>query len=403
MLDRLKTLSAPRKLALAGAIAALLLVLLVAAWSLLHIPYRPLFTRLRTADAAAIVAEFDRRKTPYRLADDGTTILVPADRAAAARLDVARGNPAMQGDVGFELFNKSDMGLTDLAQRINYQRALQGELERTIMTLDGVDTARVHLSLGEDRVFREDRVAPKASVTIHMRTGAMLGAEAAAGVQRLVAAAVPQLDAGNVVILDARGQAVSAAPAPAGGASPAQDEGERAVGDYYADRVRAALRSEFPDGAIGVAVRAIRLHAPSLPSGTDSAPRDFPLQVTLDPQPSVDADGRQTAQGIAAGAIEFDSSRGDAIAFGSLAPPPPPPLARHEPLPHVPDPVPARAAVDRSGAFTWAAPALGMLVLLTLLALGWLRTRSRPLSAAQQDRLAARLRHLLAGEEVEHA
>src|SRR3954454_16858263 len=148
MLKILKDAPPGRQLAAVAFGAVLLCALLAAFWLLfLRTDYGVLFSRLREPDAATIVAELDKRKIPYRLEQGGTTILVPADRVDNTRLAVMGEDLPLKGQVGFELFNKSDMGLTDFAQKINYQRALQGELARTIMTVESVDSARVHLSI----------------------------------------------------------------------------------------------------------------------------------------------------------------------------------------------------------------------------------------------------------------
>jgi flagellar M-ring protein FliF len=205
--EQFRSYSPVRQVVLIIAFVAILGGALGAAWyAWLRTPYQPLFSALRPSDAATIVAELDRQKIPYRLDDGGASISVPADRADAIRLNVMTQDLPLKGTVGFELFNKSDLGLTDFVQRINYQRALQGELERTIMKLDGVDTARVHLALGEETIFRDDRVPPKASVSIRMKAGALLSDSAVQGIQKLVSAAVPKLEAANVVILDEKGQ-----------------------------------------------------------------------------------------------------------------------------------------------------------------------------------------------------
>jgi flagellar basal-body M-ring protein/flagellar hook-basal body protein fliF len=183
-------------------------------FTFLRTPYEALFSSLRTSDAATIVADLVKKKVPYRLKDGGSTILVPAGVADSTRLDVMSEDLPIKGQVGFELFNKSDMGLTEFAQKINYQRALQGELARTIMTLDSVDTARVHLSLPDPSVFREDKRPPKASATLIPRPGRLVPGAAVAGIRRLIAAAVPDLDPVDVVILDQHGDVLAGDPAP---------------------------------------------------------------------------------------------------------------------------------------------------------------------------------------------
>ena len=155
--DRIRALPVVGQIALAGVTALLIVGLLVGGWLLTRPKYEVLFRDLRPADAATIVDQLEKNKTPYRLDDGGATILAPAARIDETRLAIMGADLPLKGTVGFELFNKSDMGLTEFAQRINYQRALQGELSRTLMTIDAVDTARVHLTLPEPSIFRADR------------------------------------------------------------------------------------------------------------------------------------------------------------------------------------------------------------------------------------------------------
>lgn len=183
---------------------------------------------LRPSDAAPLVAELEKEGVAYRLADGGTTILVPEDRADATRIAIAGADVSARGEVGFELFNKSDMGLTNFAQKINYQRALQGELARTIMQEDGVESARVHLALPERTLFRAERSEPKAAVTLAMKPGQTADPARVAGIQRLVAAAVPDMPESKVVVLDSAGRVISptVVAEPDAGHTPEMDEKE---------------------------------------------------------------------------------------------------------------------------------------------------------------------------------
>lgn len=242
--------------------------------------YAVLFQRLRAVDAAAIVTELDRRKIPYRLKDGGGTILVPGSDVDATRLNVAGGDMPMRGAAGFELFNKSDMGLTDFAQKINYQRALQGELARTIMTLAAVDSARVHLALTEPSVFRGDKIPPKASVIVAMRPGERLMPPTVAGIQRLVAAAIPEMNAADVVIVDESGSIASAdAPTATGVASPVEQE-RLALAAYHEARIRQALAGARLEELVDVNVRT----GTAGEEASDIAgPRRHSLAVSLSP------------------------------------------------------------------------------------------------------------------------
>src|SRR5688572_70501 len=155
MENRIAGLSSPVQLRLFLLVFAGSVALLAAGYYFfLRTEYAVLYSDLRPADASAVVAELDGRGIAYQLRDAGSTIAVAADGADAARLAIAGSHVPSRAAVGFELFNESDMGLTDFAQRINYQRALQGELARTIMTISGVESARVHLALPERSLFR---------------------------------------------------------------------------------------------------------------------------------------------------------------------------------------------------------------------------------------------------------
>lgn len=368
--------------------------------------YAPLFSNMRTVDAATMISELDRQKIPYRLADGGTTVLVPQDKADATRLAVMGEDLPLKGTVGFELFNKSEMGLTDFAQKINYQRALQGELARTIMTLEGVDAARVHLSLGEDRIFREDRVAPKASVTVRMRDGIKLSDNSTQGIQRLVAAAVPKLELAEVVVLDERGEVVSAAPSSAANAlmsTPLAQE-RQAIANYYEAKLRALLDQRYPGQSIEISVGLGLLagnndEGSPLPAWNPDA-RAFPLHLVIDPASTLDGNAMQDMRDVAAGAIGFDATLGDDIRFGHVAPELAP---QSEPKRTIASYVRGNVASVAPSPHT--APSIGLeevagiaLLLLVGALLGW-RLLWRPTSGARATRdFADQLRTALIAE-----
>ena len=287
-------------------------------------PYAVLYANLRSADAATIVAELDKRKTPYRLAQGGATILAPQGQIDGTRLTISNEDLPLKGAVGFELFNKSDMGLTEFAQKINYQRALQGELARTIMTIDAVDSARVHLSIADPTLFRDDRRPSKASITLTLRPGKSLSHEAVLGIQRLVASAVPDLAADDVVVLDESGATISgaAAPAPAEDSSPQAQE-RHAVEQYYISKIRKALTAT--PGASDAQVTVTALTEPSVSSIEGRAAaleawtpttRGFPLAVTLSLPVLPDATARSQIQKLVGDAAGLDPKKGDSVALG---------------------------------------------------------------------------------------
>lgn len=194
---------------LVAAAAAVLLLFAFAGWWLLRPDQAVLFADLRPQDAALLAAELDKLKLPYAVADNGGTLLVERSQVHATRMKLMGKDLPLHGAVGFELFNNGDFGMTEFAQKVNYQRALQGELTRTILTFPEVQDARVHLALPEQGLFKPATARPKAAITVALRPAASLRAEQVIGIQRLVAAAVPGLSAGEVTIVDQQGVALS--------------------------------------------------------------------------------------------------------------------------------------------------------------------------------------------------
>lgn len=203
-----------RQLAGVAVVVLIIAALSVAAYLMLRPRYQVLFRNLKPQDSATIVAELERQKVPFRVDDASAAVLVPEADAAVTRLKLMSGDLRLQGTVGFELFNNADLGLTDFAQKVNYQRALQGELARTIMSLDEIELARVHLALPDSSLFRRADDRPKASVALFMRHGQTLTPDTVHGIQRLVAAAVPQLSAADVTVVDQRGEPATSRDAP---------------------------------------------------------------------------------------------------------------------------------------------------------------------------------------------
>src|SRR4051812_15037045 len=256
MLQSFRSAPPARQLMLIGIVGALICALLAAGYFFwFRTSYEVLYTNLRDTDAATIVAELDRTHADYRLGDGGHTILVSAGAVDSIRLHVAGQDLPLQGTVGFELFNNNSIGLTEFAQRINLQRALQGELARTITTIDGVETARVHLSLGEQSIFRGDRHPPRASVAIRTLPGRRLSPGSVRGIQRLVAGSVPDLEPVDVAVLNDRGVLVSADLSGDAPTLPGTEE-ERSVARFFEARIRRALGGRIPSDAFDVTVWA---------------------------------------------------------------------------------------------------------------------------------------------------
>ncbi len=167
--------------------------------------FRPLYTGLSAEDAGAVVARLRETGADYRLSEDGGTVLVPSESAAELRLQMASVGLPKSGRIGFELFDRNTFGATEFTEQVNYRRALEGELERSVMSMAEVEKARVHLTFPKDSVFLESRQPAKASVMVKLRTGARLTAGNVQAIAHLAASAVEGLAPEMVSVLDMHG------------------------------------------------------------------------------------------------------------------------------------------------------------------------------------------------------
>ncbi|MEZ5396000.1 MAG: flagellar basal-body MS-ring/collar protein FliF [Bryobacterales bacterium] len=178
-------------------------------WWMQRVAYRPLYTGLDEAEAGAIVQKLTAMEAPYRLAAGGTTILAPEQRIDEIRLQLASEGLPQTGRLGFELFDANSFGATEFAEQVNFRRALEGELERTIGSLVEVKKARVHISLPRHSVFLSRDQEAKASVVLELRQGHALGEEKTRAIAYLIASAVEGLDPEHVVVMDQLGRLFS--------------------------------------------------------------------------------------------------------------------------------------------------------------------------------------------------
>jgi len=190
-----------------AAISVVLFTLLIVAAN--RTDYRPLFANLTGEDAGEIVKKLKEQKIPYRLEADGKAILVPADKVYDLRLSMASEGLPQGGGVGFEIFDRKNFGMTEFVQKLNYQRALQGELSRTISQLAGVEQARVHLALPEKSLFKEEEKPPTASVVLRMKSARALRESEVQGIVHLVSSSIEGMDPEKVTVLDSRGKILS--------------------------------------------------------------------------------------------------------------------------------------------------------------------------------------------------
>jgi flagellar M-ring protein FliF len=171
--------------------------------------FRPLFTGLSPEDAAGIVQKLKESGVDYRLPENGGAVLVPSARLAELRLGMAAAGLPKTGRIGFELFDKVNLGATEFSEHVNYRRALEGELERSVMSLAEVEQARVHLTFPKESVFLEEQQPAKASVLVRIRPGARLAPQNVVAITHLVASAVEGLDPQAVSVVDMNGNLLS--------------------------------------------------------------------------------------------------------------------------------------------------------------------------------------------------
>jgi len=205
-LARLTALPRP---ALLGLGAALIALLVVASMWMREPDYKTLFSNVESRDGGAIVTVLNQRNIPYKFADNGATILVPADQVYTLRLQLAEQGLPRGGSVGFELLDKPQFGASQFTEQVTYQRALEGELARSIEALQPVKSARVHLAIPRQSLFVREREAPTASVLVTLFPSRSLSEAQVSAITWLVSSSVPKLNAENVSIVDQDGHLLS--------------------------------------------------------------------------------------------------------------------------------------------------------------------------------------------------
>ena len=214
------TLAAPRFLGLPetqgtrvfllASSAAAIIAVMAGIWMWTSQPdYRVLFANYTDRDGGAIVAALQQMNIPYKFTDGGTAILVPDTMVADARLKLASQGLPRGGNVGFELMENQKMGISQFLEQVNFQRALEGELARSIETISSVQSARVHLAMPKDSVFVRDQQKPTASVVLNLYSSRLLDQHQVSAIVHLVASSVPDLPAQNVTIVDQSGNLLS--------------------------------------------------------------------------------------------------------------------------------------------------------------------------------------------------
>lgn len=216
-----------------------------------------LFTNLEPTDAAEALDEATKQGVEARLEDGGRTLVVPSKDAARLKVQLAKSGIPDRGGPGNELFDQNRYGMTEFLENVNLRRALEGELARTIAAIQGVDHARVHLTLPKDSPFVRERRTATASVLLTIKGRARPGREQVDGIQRLVASAVEGLDPAQVTVVDQSGAVLSLDESDEGlGLSSRQLRLRKEVEDYLAGKA-----SDLLGAVVGPAHSIVRVNA----------------------------------------------------------------------------------------------------------------------------------------------
>ena len=209
LLARLNLQGTSKKVLLSAGIAAVIAIMAVF-WIWSQGPkYKVVFSNFNDKDGGAIVSVLEQQNIPYKLADGGSSILVPAELVYQTRLKLAAMGLPRGGNVGFELLENQKFGVSQFVEQVNFQRALEGELERSIQSISGVEGARVHLAIPKSSVFVRDAQKPTASVLVKLMQGRTLDQNQVSAIAHLISSSVPNLSLASVDIVDQTGSLLS--------------------------------------------------------------------------------------------------------------------------------------------------------------------------------------------------
>lgn len=220
--------------------------------------YQVLYRNLESAEAGEVIDYLTENKVSYRLSDGGTAILVPSGKIHQVRLEMASAGLPRSGVVGYEVFDQTNLGMTEFLQKVNYRRALEGELAKTISRLQEIKTARIHLVIPENRLFKEDKKEPTASVVLYLNRNLPLSQRQIEGIIYLVASSVEGLTAENITLLDSSGKLLSdrRSTNKLASLSSSQLDMQKNVEGYLKDKAQSML-----DGVLGMNRSIVRVSA----------------------------------------------------------------------------------------------------------------------------------------------
>uniref|UniRef100_E1TCI0 Flagellar M-ring protein n=1 Tax=Burkholderia sp. (strain CCGE1003) TaxID=640512 RepID=E1TCI0_BURSG len=260
--------------------------------------YKVLYSNLSDRDGGAIITALQQANIPYKFSDAGGAILVPAEQVHEMRLRLASLGLPKSGSVGFELMDNQKFGISQFAEQINYQRALEGELERTIQSISSVKSARVHLAIPKPSVFVRDKEAPSASVLVNLYPGRALDEGQVLAITHMVSSAVPEMPVKGVTILDQDGNLLTQ-PSVGGGLDASQLKYRQQIERNTQQRIDAILAPLFGAGNAHSQVSADIDFSRSEQTSEAYGPNGNPQQAAIRSQQSSTA--TEMSQGGASG------------------------------------------------------------------------------------------------------
>lgn len=241
--------------ALGGVVALLILIISLST----ETKMATLYTDLEQGDSGKIIEVLDEKEVKYVLKDGGAKIEVPREEVDKIRIELAKQGLPENSNVGYEIFDRTNLGMSEFVQKLNFRRALEGELANTITNMDEVKKARVHIVIPEKALFKKDEKKPTASVTLHLKNGRSISKISVEGIQNLISSSVEGLVPSDVKVMDNKANVLSQEALDENsiaGKTALQHQQQRNVEGYYAEKIQSLL-----DGVLGSDNTKVKVNA----------------------------------------------------------------------------------------------------------------------------------------------
>ncbi|MEN9930423.1 MAG: flagellar basal body M-ring protein FliF [Pseudomonadota bacterium] len=306
----------------AGIALAIGIMAAVFMWSMKTADYRVLLSNYSDRDGGAIVAALSQMAVPYKFSEDGGTILVPSGQVYDARLKLAAQGLPRGGNIGFELMENQKMGTSQFIEQVNYQRAQEGELARTINSIGSVASSRVHLAIPKPSVFVREKQFPTASVMVNLQPGRALDMGQVNAIVHLVSSSIPELPAKNVTVVDQNGSLLSAKTSDSNDPNkldPSQLKYVRDIQDNLNRRIEAILTPLLGEGNVKAQVAA-EVNFATVEKATETySPNSNPEKNTIRSQKSNESTSSDPIKGGIPGAASNQAGATPAAGAGTAA------------------------------------------------------------------------------------